>query len=137
MEYAVPREAGAEAVRRVMDLVERRRIPVGFPIEVRFVAADDAHLSPSHERDACYVAVHQDRKLDWEPYFRGVEEIMADYEGRPHWGKRHFQSAESLAPLYPDWDEFQTARARLDPGNLFRNAYTERVLGPVRAPAEA
>jgi L-gulono-1,4-lactone dehydrogenase len=84
------------------------------------------------------VAVHQDRKLDWGPYFRGVEEIMADYEGRPHWGKRHFQTAGSLASLYPRWEAFQEVRARLDPGGAFRNAYTERVLGPMRrAPASS
>ena len=62
---------------------------------------------------------------------------MGEYEGRPHWGKRHFQTAESLAGLYPRWDEFQAARARLDPEGVFRNDYTDRVLGPVRAPAEA
>ena len=38
MEYGIPREHGAEAVRRVLDLIERRRLPIGFPIEVRVVA---------------------------------------------------------------------------------------------------
>jgi L-gulono-1,4-lactone dehydrogenase len=137
MEYAIPRRGAAEAVGRVLELAGRAEHQVAYPIEVRFVAADDAYLSPAHERDACYIAVHQDRKLDWEPYFREVAEIMADHDGRPHWGKRHFQSAETLAPLYPDWDEFQAARARLDPDARFRNAYTDRVLGTVRAPAEA
>src|SRR5215207_1421503 len=32
MEYAVPREHGAEAARRVLELVQRRRLRVGFPI---------------------------------------------------------------------------------------------------------
>ena len=137
MEYSIPRGSAVEAVGRVLELASRPELRVAFPIEVRFVAADDAHLSPSYDRDACYVAVHQDRKLDWEPYFLGVEEIMADYDGRPHWGKRHFQDAETLAPLYPEWDEFQSARARLDPAGLFRSAYVDRVLGGVRAPAEA
>jgi L-gulono-1,4-lactone dehydrogenase len=137
MEYSIPREHAAEAVRRVLDLGARPELQVAFPIEVRFVAADDAYLSPSHERDTTYVAVHQDRKLDWGPYFRGVEEIMGEYEGRPHWGKRHFRRAEALAPLYPRWDDFQAARARLDPGGLYRNAYTDRVLGAVHVPAEA
>jgi L-gulonolactone oxidase len=137
MEYAIPREHAAEAVRRVLDIAARPELGVAFPIEVRFVAADDAHLSPSHDRDACYVAVHQDRKLDWKSYFPAVEAVMADYRGRPHWGKRHFQTAETLAPLYPRWDEFQAARARLDPDGAFRNAYSDRVLGPVQAPAPA
>ncbi|HEX6117084.1 MAG TPA: D-arabinono-1,4-lactone oxidase [Solirubrobacterales bacterium] len=137
MEYSVPREHAAEVVPRVLEIAARPELGVAFPIEVRFVAADDADLSPSHDRDACYVAVHQDRRLDWETYFRAVEGVMADHGGRPHWGKRHFQTAETLAGLYPRWDEFQAARARLDPEGVFRNAYTDRVLGPVRAAAEA
>jgi L-gulono-1,4-lactone dehydrogenase len=137
MEYSIPRDRAPEAVRRVLDVAGRPELGVAFPIEVRFVAADDADLSPSHDRDACYVAVHQDRRLDWESYFRAVEEVMAEYGGRPHWGKRHFQTAETLAELYPRWDEFQSARARLDPEAAFRNAYTDRILGPVRAAAEA
>jgi L-gulonolactone oxidase len=69
--------------------------------------------------------------MAWEPYFREVEAVARDHEGRPHWGKRHFRTAEELAPLYPRWAEFARARARLDPGGVFSNAYTERVLGPV------
>jgi L-gulonolactone oxidase len=135
MEYGIPREHAAEAVRRVLEHAARPELQVAWPIEVRFVAADDVALSASHGRDTCYIAVHQDRKLRWEPYFRGVEEIMESYDGRPHWGKRHFQTVESLAPRYPCWEEFQALRARLDPEGRFANDYTERVLGPVRVPA--
>jgi L-gulono-1,4-lactone dehydrogenase len=134
MEYGIPRAHAREAVERVLELAGRPELRVAYPIEVRFVAADDAFLSSSHERDTCYVAVHHDRKLDWEPYFRGVEAIMGDYEGRPHWGKRHFQTAATLAPRYPRWDDFQRVRARLDPDGAFRNAYTDRVLGPIHRP---
>jgi L-gulonolactone oxidase len=137
MEYGVPREAGAEALVRVLDMVERRRFAVGFPIEVRFVAADDAYLSPSSGRDTCYIAVHMYRGMEWYPYFRAVEAIMDDYAGRPHWGKRHFQSAATLAPRYADWDRFQSVRARLDPAGAFANEYTDRVLGRIGVRAEA
>ena len=131
MEYAIPREHGAEAVRRVFELIEREGLRVSFPIEVRFVAPDDALLSPAHERATCYIAVHMYRGVEWERYFRGVEAIMDTYGGRPHWGKRHFQTAEMLAARYPRWDEFQGVRARLDPEGTFANEYTDRVLGPV------
>ena len=131
MEYAVPRAAGAEVVRAVLDLVERRRLPIVFPIEVRFVAADDAFLSPAFERDSCYVAVQQYRGMEFESYFRGVEAIMDEHGGRPHWGKRHYQSAATLRERYPAWDRFQAVRARLDPDGVFTNDYTRRVLGPV------
>jgi len=131
MEYAIPRRHGPEAVRRVLSLVRERRLPVGFPIEFRLVAADDALLSPAHERETAYVAVHQYQGMAWEPYFRAVERIMSEYEGRPHCGKRHFQAAMPLEELYPRWRDFQRVRARLDPEGRFRSPYTDRVLGPV------
>jgi L-gulonolactone oxidase len=130
MEYGIPREHAAEAVRRVLAVASRPEHHVAFPIEVRFVAPDDVILSASHGRSTCYIAVHQDRKLDWRPYFHEVEDVMLSYGGRPHWGKRHFQTAETLGPRYPRWQEFQSLRARLDPGGRFANDYTDRVLGP-------
>jgi L-gulonolactone oxidase len=130
MEYGVPRENGPEAARRVIEWVRGNRYPVFFPIEMRVTAADDALLSPSHERDTAYIAVHQYRGMEWRPYFEAVEEIMNDYGGRPHWGKRHFQTAETLAPRYPRWADFQAARDELDPGRAFANEYATRVLGP-------
>jgi L-gulonolactone oxidase len=130
MEYGVPREHGPEAARRVIDWVRSNRYPVFFPIEMRVTAADDALLSPSHQRDTTYIAVHQYRGMEWRPYFEAVEEIMSSYGGRPHWGKRHFQTAATLAPLYPAWDEFQRAREELDPSRTFTNEYAARVLGP-------
>jgi L-gulonolactone oxidase len=129
MEYAIPREHGAEAVRRVFDLVEGRRLPVLFPLEVRFGAADDAFLSPSAGRDSCYVAVHVYRGMEFETYFRGVEAIMREYGGRPHWGKRHYRSAAELSRLYPDFARFLAVRDRLDPRRVFANDYVDRVLG--------
>jgi L-gulono-1,4-lactone dehydrogenase len=130
MEYALPRESGPEAVRRVLELIGRREIEVAMPIECRVVAGDDALLSPAHDRATAYVAVHQYRGMKWRPYFEAVEEIMNSYEGRPHWGKRHFQTHETLAERYPRWKDFAAVRDRLDPERTFRNEYTERVLGP-------
>jgi FAD-linked oxidoreductase len=130
MEYAIPRGHAAEAIRAIRRGLETRRLPVNFPIEVRFVAADDALLSPAHGRETCYIAVHTFDQMQYEPYFRMVEQIMDGFDGRPHWGKRHFQTAATLAPRYPEWQRFQQVRARLDPANLFANAELDRVLGP-------
>jgi FAD-linked oxidoreductase len=129
MEYALPRERAAEAVRAVLAAAERSDFAVPFPIEVRFVAPDDAFLSPAGGRETCYIAVHMYRGMEWAPYFRAVEEVMNGFDGRPHWGKRHFQTVETLAPRYPEWDVFQAVRRRLDPDGAFANGYVERVLG--------
>ena len=128
MEYAIPREHAREAIRRVIDIVRRRRLPILFPIEVRFAAPGEAFLSTAYGRDTCYIAVHQYSRMEFETYFRAVEAIMDEYAGRPHWGKRHYQSAGTLRERYPGWDRFAAARDRLDPERVFLNDYTRRVL---------
>jgi len=130
MEYGVPLEHGPEAAQRVIEWVRENRYPVFFPIEMRVTAADDALISPSHERDTTYIAVHQYRGMEWRPYFEAVESIMNEYGGRPHWGKRHFQTATTLPERYPRWADFLAARDELDPNRVFTNEYAERVLGP-------
>jgi L-gulonolactone oxidase len=135
MEYALPRERTPEAVRAVMEMVPREGLAVPFPIEVRAVAADDAMLSTAAGRDSGFVAVHMYEGMEWRPYFKAVAAIMDGLGGRPHWGKRHFQTAEGLRERYPEWDAFQSVRARLDPDGVFANEWTERVLGPVRSAA--
>jgi L-gulonolactone oxidase len=129
MEYALPRGRVPEALERVLALIEARRLPIGFPIEVRAVAPDDALLSTAEGRPTGYIAVHQYRGMEFESYFRGVEAIMDEYGGRPHWGKRHYQSAATLRPRYAGWDRFLAVRERLDPGRKFENDYLRRVLG--------
>ena len=129
MEYAIPRERAAEALDRVLATIERRRLPIGFPIELRVVAPDDALLSTAYERPTAYIAVHQYVGMEFETYFRAVEAIMDEYEGRPHWGKRHYQSEATLRPRYPEWDRFRELRERLDPQRRFENDYLRRVLG--------
>jgi L-gulonolactone oxidase len=128
MEYSIPREAFPEAFARVRRLVAGLG-PVTVPVEIRWTAGDDIPLSHASGRDSAYLAVHMYRGVPYDQYFQGVETIMADHDGRPHWGKLHFQSAETLAPRYPRWDEFQAVRARMDPEGRFRNPYTDRVLG--------
>jgi L-gulono-1,4-lactone dehydrogenase len=131
MEYSIPRERTSEAVRRILEVVSSRGFAVPFPIEVRTVASDDAFLSTAYGRDSGFVAVHMYRGMEWEPYFRAVEAVMDELDGRPHWGKRHFQSAATLRGRYPAWDRFQAVRARLDPAGRFTNAHIDRVLGRV------
>jgi L-gulonolactone oxidase len=127
MEYSVPREQAAAAVRAAREALERHA--VSFPVELRFTAADDALLSPAHGRGSAFVAVHVFRGMAYEPAFREVEVAMSALGGRPHWGKRSFLSAAELAPRYPRWDAFQAIRAELDPEGRFANAWVRDVLG--------
>jgi L-gulonolactone oxidase len=129
MEYGVPFDAVPDAIGRILDLTSRLPYPPMFPIEVRSSKGDDIPLSTAHGRDSGWIAVHQYVGVPYEAYFQGVEQIMNDYNGRPHWGKLHFQSRLTLSHRYPEWDTFQAWRAQLDPAGTFRNAYLDRVLG--------
>ena len=137
MEYGIPAEAALEAFNRVRTFLKQSGLVPIFPVEVRFTKGDDIPLSTASGRDSCYIAVHVFEGMQYQQYFEAVEDIMNDYGGRPHWGKLHFQTAETLAPRYPQWDEFQTIRALLDQEGRFSNPYLDRVLGRVRAAVTA
>jgi FAD-linked oxidoreductase len=129
MEYAVPLEAVPDALREARALIERNGWSISFPIEVRAAAADENWLSTAHGRDTGYLAVHRYFREDQREYFTAVEEIMRSFGGRPHWGKMHTQTAETLREVYPRFDDFLRVRDELDPERRFANPYLERVLG--------
>lgn len=133
MEYAMPRAAFTEVFERVRRVADPIACRVVFPIECRWVAGDDIALSTSCGRDSAYIAVHVVRGNPYEEYFRAVERILDSVGGRPHWGKVHYQDADSLAGRYPDWQQFQLARKLVDPVGFFANGYLDRVLGPAPA----
>ncbi|HEY3262126.1 MAG TPA: D-arabinono-1,4-lactone oxidase [Pseudonocardiaceae bacterium] len=130
MEYAMPRAAFSEVFERVRRVADPIAARVVFPVECRWVAADDIPLSPSSGRDTAYVAVHVVRGNPYEDYFRAVERILDSVGGRPHWGKVHYQTADVLAGRYPRWSEFRASRKLMDPAGLFSNPHLDRVLGP-------
>lgn len=130
MEYAVPREAGMEALREARRLIEWSGWRISFPVEVRSAPADDVWLSTAYGRETVYLAFHVNARTDHRAYFAGVEPLMREYDGRPHWGKLHHRTAADLAPACPRWDHVAAVRERADPGRVFANDYLTRVLGP-------
>ena len=128
-EYAVPRKAIPQALRDIRQLIDREGWRIGFPIEVRVAAPDENWMSTAYQRESGYIAIHQYWREDHLPYFRAVDRLLRDYDGRPHWGKIHFQHADELATRYPRFADFRALRNRLDPDRVFANRYLERVLG--------
>ncbi|SEU45591.1 FAD-binding protein [Nonomuraea wenchangensis] len=121
-ELILPREHAVEALRALFAIGERIR-PVLHISEVRTVAADDLWLSPFHGRDS--VGVHFTWIKDPEgvrPVLELVEETLAPFGPRPHWGK--------LFTRWPSCPErFRSLAARLDPEGKFANDFTRRLLG--------
>jgi FAD-linked oxidoreductase len=129
MEYAIPVDAIPDAVRAVRALITDRGWRISFPIEVRSAAADELWLSTAHGRATGYIAVHRYYREDQREYFTAVEQLLRDFDGRPHWGKMHTRTVADLRPAYPRFDDFVAARDRLDPQRLFSNDHLDRVLG--------
>jgi L-gulonolactone oxidase len=129
MEYAVPRAAVPEVLAGIERYLATSGERIGFPVEVRFAAADDIWLSTANGRDTGYIAVHQYHRREYDSYFRAVEAIAKEVGGRPHWGKLHYRDAESLRPAYSHFDEFVAVRDKLDPQRVLGNGYLSQVLG--------
>lgn len=128
-EYFVPREQIAEALAAVMPIGERIR-PLLHASEVRTVAADDLWLSPAHHRDsACVHFTWKQRPREVEALLPEIEDRLAPFSPRPHWGKVFTTAPETVQAHYPRLADFQALRDRLDPDRVFRNDYVDRLLG--------
>lgn len=128
-EFALPREALPSVLSELANWFDAGHENVSFPIEVRFTAADDVWMSTGHDRDNCYVAVHQYWRTDYRSYFAAAQDIFTAHEGRPHWGKLHTLDANYFAGTYKKFNDFVAIRDELDPGRTFSNDYLARVLG--------
>lgn len=128
MEYSIPREHLVSALTQIVEAVDREKLNISFPVEVRVTGSDDVALSTSYGRQSAYIAVHMFKGMAYERYFRLVESIVAPLDGRPHWGKIHFQSAKTLQSRYEHFGRFSALRERLDPERRFANEYVNRVL---------
>lgn len=129
MEYAIPAEAWADCFRDLIALYHRPGFNVHFPVEGRWVAADDAMLSPAHDRDSAYFAVHQVAWRDHQAPFAEIEALFRRYGGRPHWGKLNTMTRENARAHYPRLPDFLALRERLDPQRTFSNRYLDGLLG--------
>ncbi|ULR54269.1 FAD-binding protein [Streptomyces deccanensis] len=128
-EYLLPRAFALEAL-HALDGVRHVVAPVLQVCEVRTVAADEQWLSPAHGRDT--VALHFTWIADPAPVLpvvRRVEEVLAPFAARPHWGKVFTVSAADLGALYPRLGDFRALAEVLDPAGKFRNTFVREVLG--------
>jgi len=128
MEYSLPKEAMTSVIREMRESMERERFHVHFPIECRYVAADDIWLSPAYDRDSAYIAVHMYKGMPYKRYFEVMEQIFLRYDGRPHWGKMHTLKAVNLMKRYPMWQSFADIRTQMDPSDVFLSPYLRELL---------
>ncbi|MBL3668606.1 FAD-binding protein [Streptomyces sp. M2CJ-2] len=128
-EYLLPRRFALDMLHAI-DGIREAVSPVLQTCEVRTVAADDQWLSPCYGRDT--VAAHFTWVADTSavlPVVRRLEEALAPFEARPHWGKVFTTPAADLRARYPRLDDFRTLARSLDPGGKFTNTFVRDVLG--------
>src|SRR5699024_7162200 len=89
---------------------------------------------PAHRRDsACVHFTWKQRPEEVAALLPEIEERLAPFAPRPHWGKVFTTAPEQVRAQYPRLPDFLALRERLDPRRVFTNAYVERLRG-ARAP---
>ncbi len=130
MEYMLPLDTQLETFRRIRERIKaEHRHLVGWRVLVRTIAPDRAMLSNAQDRRTMTIALLQNNTLPHEQYHADIEPYFWEAGGRPHWGKKHSLTAAELAPLYPDWEQYQRLRRRMDPEGVFMNDYLRTLFG--------
>ncbi|WP_225852065.1 FAD-binding protein [Micromonospora sp. AMSO12t] len=127
-EYHVPR-GSASAALAALDPVAHLIAPVLQVCELRTVAADGLWLSPNHGRDS--LAIHFTWTADAAavlPVVAAVEERLAPFAPRPHWGKVFGLAPAAVAAALPRYADFLDLARRLDPAGTFRTDLLDHYL---------
>lgn len=131
LEYAIPIARVGETLRQLERLILALDFRIHEPIEVRFVRADDAWLSPHYQRDSACITLPAYSDRPHSDYFAAIGELFDRVDGRPHWATTHGKTDVELRRLYPRFDDFCRVRAELDPRGLFLNPYLGGLFGAV------
>jgi xylitol oxidase len=125
-EYFVPRESAAAAVTAISSIAHVIA-PVLQICEVRTIAADELWLSPAYSRNS--LALH----FTWindiaavAPVLKAIEEQLAPFAPRPHWGKVFEMNPDLVRDRYVRMPDFSALVGRFDPTGKFRNAFVDR-----------
>jgi xylitol oxidase len=122
-EYFLPVEHAYGAM-MALEQLQSEITPHLFISEIRTIQADELWLSPCYKQTC--VAFH----FTWKPDVQAVmallpliEEQLAPFNARPHWGKLFTMKPEVLQERYPKLKEFKELIRRHDPHGKFRNQY--------------
>ena len=127
-EYLVPRRHAVAALDAVQAMAPRVAAVLQVS-ELRTVAADDLWLSPAYEQDS--LAVHftwVDDAAAVAPVVAELEQRLAPFGPRPHWGKVFTMPPAAVQPLYPRLPDVVTLRRELDPDGVFGNDMVDTYL---------
>jgi xylitol oxidase len=124
-EYFVPRAQAVAAFQAVMRL-QAQMEPVLWVSEVRTIAADQLWMSPAYGQAT--VGLHFSWRRNWpavQQLLPRLEDLLAPFGARPHWGKLFTMSPAQVQSLYPRMADFQQLLRTYDPTGKFRNAFLD------------
>jgi xylitol oxidase len=127
-EYLIPRQH-APAALLAIDAIRDRFSSMLQISEVRTVAADDLWMSTAFGRAS--VAFHFTWQPDWGAVRRvlpDIENALAPFDPRPHWGKVFTMAPEAIRSSYEKLSQFAALLERHDPTGKFRNAFLSRYI---------
>ena len=122
-EYLIPQARGYEAILAIEQLRETIA-PHLFISEIRTVAADALWMSTAYGRPS--MGIHFTWKPEWpavKQILPLIEEKLAPFDARPHWGKLFTMAAPRIRPLYPELSRYEALRTHYDQHGKFRNAF--------------
>jgi xylitol oxidase len=86
-------------------------------------------MSMCYKQDT--VAIHFTWKKDWESVRQilpMLEDRLAQFDARPHWGKLFTMNAFQLQSLYAKLPDFRKLLQQYDPQGKFRNGFMDRYI---------
>jgi xylitol oxidase len=127
-EFLLPRRHAIDAL-HALAAVRDQIAPVLQISEIRTIAADELWMSPCHRQDT--VAFHFTWIKDARavlPVITLVEERLAPFAPRPHWGKLFTVEPDVLRSRYARLPDFQALVLDYDPAGKFAGDFVRRHL---------
>ena len=126
-EYFIDRADAAAALRAVREVVAPYTEHLIWT-ELRTAASDELWLSGAYQRDAFII------HFTWENHpaevteaLTFIEPVLAPFNARPHWGKRHLMERADIERVVPRLADARAVFERLDPTGRFVNEHLVRV----------
>ena len=127
-EYLIPRQHAVDALLAI-DRIRDRFAALLQVSEVRTIASDVLWMSTAFGRPS--VAIHFTWQPEWDAVRRvlpTIEDALAPFEPRPHWGKVFTLPPETIRSAYEKLPEFAALLRRHDPLGKFGNAFLGRYI---------
>jgi alditol oxidase len=122
-EYLLPRKFAWEALSSLNRICDSFS-PLLHVSEIRTVASDSLWMSPAYGIDS--VCIHFTWKLETEKVMAvlpQIEEVLAPFSPRPHWGKITVANLADLAGRYSRFGDFRILANSFDPDKKFQNSF--------------